>query len=78
MVDRLLTATPYSPGDTWVKHLALTDAEAERIRTKVKESPPYAAGNHQVPIVNLYRLHLAAVLAEAQAAAERTRPSSRA
>ena len=68
MVDRLLTKTPYSPGDTWVKHLALTDAEAERIRTTVKEAPPYAAGDHQVPIVKLYRLHLAAVLAEAQAA----------
>ena len=68
MVDRLLTATPYSPGDAWVKHLALTDVEAERIRTKVKESAPYAAGEHQVPVVKLYRLHLAQVLAEAEAA----------
>ncbi len=57
----ILTATPYSPGDDWVTMLGLHGDAADRLRKEVAASPPYQTGEHEIPAVKLYRLHLGKV-----------------
>ena len=67
-LEKVLTATPYSPGDSWVKALELDGAEADALRAAVEAVPPYLGGDFEVPIVKLYRLHIERVLKQATAA----------
>ena len=57
-LEKVLAATPYSPGDSWVKALELDGAEADALRAAVEAVPPYLGGDFEVPIVKLYRLHI--------------------
>ncbi len=67
LVDRLLTQTPLSPGDAWLGKLALTDAEAKKIREELRQKPPYdASASYEIPVVKIYRIHLERVLEEAK------------
>jgi hypothetical protein len=66
-LEKILTATPYSPGDAWVKALELDGAEADTLRAGVEVAPPYLGGDFEVPIVKLYRLHIERVAKQAEA-----------
>ncbi|MEP7123632.1 MAG: hypothetical protein ABJE95_22080 [Byssovorax sp.] len=66
-LEKILTATPYSPGDAWVKALVLDGAEADTLRAGVEAAPPYQGGDFEVPIVKLYRLHIERVAKQAEA-----------
>ncbi|MFO0758121.1 MAG: hypothetical protein U0359_16615 [Byssovorax sp.] len=65
-VDELLRATPYTPGDTWTHELALDDDRADHLRAAILKERPYDSGDFEVPIVKLYRRHLAQVLDRAR------------
>ncbi len=67
LLEKILAATPYSPGDTWIKALELDGAEADTRRAAASAAPPYAGGDFEVPIVKLYRLHLENVVKQAEA-----------
>jgi hypothetical protein len=66
-LEKILTATPYSPGDAWVKALELDGPEADALRAAVEAVPPYQGGDFEVPIVKLYRLHIERVAKQAEA-----------
>jgi hypothetical protein len=66
-LEKILTTTPYSPGDAWVKALELDGAEADTLRAGVEAAPPYQGGDFEVPIVKLYRLHIERVAKLAEA-----------
>lgn len=66
-LEKILTTTPYSPGDAWVKALELDGPEADTLRSGVEAAPPYLGGDFEVPIVKLYRLHLSRVAKQAMA-----------
>lgn len=67
LLDKLLTQTPVTPGDTWIEHLALTNEEARRLETELRKKAPYLAQPEQeVPIAKRYRAHLETALAEAK------------
>jgi len=66
-IEKIFAATPYSPGDRWIKALELDGAEADTLRAAVEAAPPYASGDFEVPVVKLYRLHLEKVLQQAEA-----------
>ncbi len=58
LVDRILTGTSYTPNDLWVKRLPLSDTAAKRIKGELKEKYPYNSGEHEVPILKVYRDHI--------------------
>ncbi len=62
LLDKALTATPYSPGDDWIGELELKNEKAEAIKEAIRSRRPYDDDDFEVPIVKLYRLHLARVL----------------
>jgi hypothetical protein len=64
LADEVLSSTPYSPGDAWIAALRLDDVEAERLRARLEETPPYD-GEHEVPLAKLYRAKLDEALARA-------------
>jgi hypothetical protein len=64
LVDRILLGQPYTPGDTWVRRLPLTDGEARALRDGFKGKNPYNTGEFEVPILKLYRAHVEGVLDE--------------
>lgn len=64
LADRLLAATPYTPGDAWLSAIALDSDTAKKLKAEIAAARPYADGEHEVPIVKLYRLHLTRVLAQ--------------
>ena len=66
-LEKILTTTPYSPGDAWVKALELDGPEADTLRAGVEAAPPYLGGDFEVPIVKLYRLHIERVARLAEA-----------
>lgn len=66
-LEKILAATPYSPGDRWIKALELDGAEADTLRAAIEAAPPYTSGDFEVPIVKLYRVHLEKVLKQAEA-----------
>lgn len=56
LVDRILSGMSYTPGDQWPRRLALSDEDARRTKSELKEKYPYNAGSeHEVPIVKVYR-----------------------
>jgi hypothetical protein len=57
-IEKILTATPYSPGDGWITTLELDGTEADTLRAGIEAAPPYLGGDFEVPIVKLYRVHL--------------------
>jgi len=65
MLDVVLTEIPYSPGDRWIDDLALTDERAEELTAMIRQRPPYDEEEFTVPVVRLYRFHLADVIREA-------------
>ncbi len=65
LVDKLLTATPYSPGDAWVDKLAPTADDFARIKAELRATPPYDDVAFEVPVAKVYRVHLERVLASA-------------
>ena len=67
LIDEALAETPYRPGDPWVQKLALTDEKAAKLKAQIRSQKPYTDPDFEVPIVKIYRLHLAQVLAEAKA-----------
>jgi hypothetical protein len=64
--DELLLGTPYSPGDGFPARLRLDDERGDSIKDRIAASPPYETG-YEVPIVQVYRVHLEGVLREARA-----------
>lgn len=64
LIDRILLGQPYTPGDTWVRRLPLTDGEARGLRDMFKGKQPYNTGEFEVPILKLYRAHVESVLDE--------------
>lgn len=64
LVDRILTSTPYTPGDLWIRRLPMTDPEFRAIRDQIKEENPYKYGEYEVPVLKCYRRHIEAVLDE--------------
>jgi hypothetical protein len=67
LLEKIFAATPYSPGDRWIKALELDGAEAATLRAAIEAAPPYTSGDFEVPVVKLYRVHLAKVLKQAEA-----------
>jgi hypothetical protein len=68
LTDRVLTRTPYTPGDKWVSALALDDDEAKRLKTEIRKEGPYQDVDYEIPTIKLYRVHLEQVLADAKKA----------
>jgi hypothetical protein len=69
LVDELLARTPYAQGGSqWVYSITLDDEKGAALKAQVAASPPYTKGEHEVPVVKLYRLHLEDVLRQAKAA----------
>lgn len=66
LADALLSATPYSPGDPWIRELPMNDAEGAAIRERLAAAPPYSEGEHEVPVAKLYRAHTEQVLRRAR------------
>ena len=62
LLAKLLTATPYSPGDDWVTSLGLQGEVADRVKREISSAPPYQSGEHEIPTVKLYRVHLEKVV----------------
>lgn len=75
LADRLLRATPYSPGDPWTRALRLDDDGADAVRERFAEAAPYD-GEYEVPIAKLYRVRIDEALA--LAAAPRPSPAKHA
>ena len=67
LLAKLLTATPYSPGDEWVTSLGLQGEVADRVKREISSAPPYQSGEHEIPTVKLYRVHLEKVVKAASA-----------
>lgn len=67
LVDKLLRATPYTPGDAWLKELTLDDDRAAVLRKAILKERPYDSEDFEVPIVKLYARHLREVLKHAEA-----------
>lgn len=57
LAELMLTQTPYSPGDAWVKALRLDDDEGDRLRDLYEDKKPYD-GEYELPIAKLYRIKL--------------------
>lgn len=76
LADRLLGATPYSPGDAWLRALRLDDDGADALLERFEDAPPYD-GEYEVPIAKLYRVRIdeALALAAAPRAATPKHPS---
>ena len=66
MLDVVLTRLPYSPGDGWIDDLALTDERAEELTTMIRQRAPYDEEEFTIPVVRLYRFHLADIIRKAQ------------
>lgn len=66
MLDVVLTRLPYSPGDAWVDELALTDERAEELTKIIRQRAPYDELEFTIPVVRLYRFHLADIIRKAQ------------
>lgn len=62
LLDEAVYDTPYSPGDAWVSELALDDERAAELMAEVRRRPPYDEPGFHVPVVRLYRIHLAEIL----------------
>jgi hypothetical protein len=62
LLDVALMEVPYSPGDAWVGKLALDDVRAGQLMAVVRSRPPYDDRDFHVPVMRLYRLHLAEVI----------------
>jgi hypothetical protein len=75
LAGRLLGATPYSPGDPWVRALRLDDDGADKVRERFADAAPYD-GEYEVPIAKLYRVRVDEALA--RAAAPRPSPAKHA
>lgn len=75
MLDMVMMKLPYSPGDAWIGELALDDERAEELTEVIRSQPPYDDPNLHVPVVRIYRLHLADVLAR-QWRRPRTEPAA--
>lgn len=65
VVETLLLATPYTPGDRWTAMLRLDDDGADKLRERFESKPPYD-GDHEVPLAKLYRVQLEQALAQAK------------
>lgn len=59
---RLLTETPYAFGDPWPAKISLDQKTADSIRDDVKKEAPYSAGEHEIPVLSLYRAHVERML----------------
>lgn len=69
LVDELLARTPYAQGGSgWVYSITLDDKKGAALKEKVAAAPPYSRGEHEIPVVKLYRLHLEEILRQAKAA----------
>lgn len=66
LADRILARIPYSPGDAWTRDIALYEARAAEIKKGLAAAPPYQAGEHEVPPLKIYRVHLEQVLRRAE------------
>ena len=62
LLDVVMTEIPYSPGDKWIDELALSDEKAEKMKENIRKLPPYDNPEFTIPIVKLYRYHLADVV----------------
>ena len=66
LADRMLARIPYSPGDAWTRDIALYEARAAEIKKGALAAPPYQLGEHEVPPLKMYRVHLEQVLRRAE------------
>jgi hypothetical protein len=67
LVDRILARIPYSSGDAWTRDIALYEARAAEIKKAALAAPPYQLGEHEVPPLKVYRVHLEQVLRRLEA-----------
>jgi hypothetical protein len=59
LVDKILLGTSYTPNDLWVKRLPMDDADFRRRKAELAEKYPYnGAGEHEVPVLKVYRDHI--------------------
>lgn len=65
LVEKLLYATPYTPGDTWIEKIAPTAEDYAKIKEELRGSAPYDNVAFEVPVAKIYRLHLERVIATA-------------
>lgn len=65
LVEKLLYATPYTPGDTWIEKIAPTSDDFAKIKEELRSTAPYDNVAYEVPVAKVYRLHLERVLATA-------------
>ena len=69
LADELLCATPYSPGDLWVRRLRLDDDEGDTLTDRIGAAPPYS-GQYEVPLAKIYRVKIEEALRGAKAPRE--------
>ncbi|MFO0658376.1 MAG: hypothetical protein U0165_00885 [Polyangiaceae bacterium] len=66
LIDEMLLATPYTPGDDWVSKLPLNETEFARLKEQIANEEPYKGTSFQIPVIKVYRKHLREVLDEAK------------
>lgn len=62
LADRLLMQTAYAPADIWPSKIALDGKTADGLSSEVKKDPPYSPGEHEIPTLKVYRLHVERML----------------
>ena len=65
LVEKILYATPYTPGDAWIEKIVPTPDDFAKLKAELRGSAPYDNVAFEVPVAKVYRLHLERVLASA-------------